>query len=330
MALPNFTFSSTADEVAVALATEIAGKNVLITGTTIGGIGFETARVVAKFANLVIITGYNADRLQLSKQAIEEETPSANIRCLHLDLASFAAVRQAAAEVSEYPEALHVLINNAAGGSERGEPTIDGLNSMMATDYFGPFLFTALLVPKFLTARNSSDNFVPRVVFLSSVMHARGPGIDLAALRSNAKHGDPAATRHDGYHQAKCANVMSAIELSRRAQGRVHAYSLHPGVIFTNAHQREELATELKARGVLDANGQPNRENTSIKWKTIQQGAATTLAAAFDPRLNDKPGAYLTDSTEANDAIALHCADLERCEELWNITEDIVGVTVAF
>lgn len=35
---------------------------VLITGTSINGLGFESARVIAKHANLVIITGYNEER----------------------------------------------------------------------------------------------------------------------------------------------------------------------------------------------------------------------------------------------------------------------------
>jgi NAD(P)-dependent dehydrogenase (short-subunit alcohol dehydrogenase family) len=35
---------------------------VLITGTSLNGLGFECARVIAKHANLVIITGYNKER----------------------------------------------------------------------------------------------------------------------------------------------------------------------------------------------------------------------------------------------------------------------------
>ncbi|KAJ7159721.1 hypothetical protein C8R46DRAFT_1224292 [Mycena filopes] len=50
--LPTFSFTTTAEEVATALASEIKGKNVLITGTSLNGLGFETARVIAKYANL--------------------------------------------------------------------------------------------------------------------------------------------------------------------------------------------------------------------------------------------------------------------------------------
>lgn len=88
MSFPIFTSSTTAEEVVTALADEIKGKNgesfmqyfsnhqthhdcrilafylylVLITGTSMNGIGFEAARTIAKHANLLIITGYNSER----------------------------------------------------------------------------------------------------------------------------------------------------------------------------------------------------------------------------------------------------------------------------
>jgi NAD(P)-dependent dehydrogenase (short-subunit alcohol dehydrogenase family) len=111
---------------------------VLVTGTSPNGIGFETARVIAKHANLVIITGYNLERygiyfsitrapnprninaepavctrLKLSEDAIKREVPTANIRPLVLDLSSLAAVRTTAAEINAYPEVLHVRASSS-------------------------------------------------------------------------------------------------------------------------------------------------------------------------------------------------------------------------
>ncbi|KAF7364698.1 Short-chain dehydrogenase/reductase family protein [Mycena venus] len=131
MSLPTFTSATTAEDVAAAFAEQIRGKNVLITGTSINGIGFETAHVLAKYANLVIITGYNSERLRLSEEAIKKEVPTANIRQLVLDLSSLAAVRKAAAEVNAYPEPLHVLIHNAAASGGKFKLTVDGLESQM-------------------------------------------------------------------------------------------------------------------------------------------------------------------------------------------------------
>ncbi|KAK7013304.1 short-chain dehydrogenase/reductase family protein [Favolaschia claudopus] len=110
MSAPQLGFASTAEEVADAFADRIKGRNVLITGTSINGIGFETAKAIAKYAHLVIITGYNEGRLKLTEEALKKELPGANIRRLILDLSSLAAVRKAAAEVNEYPEPLDVRL----------------------------------------------------------------------------------------------------------------------------------------------------------------------------------------------------------------------------
>ncbi|KAJ7366259.1 hypothetical protein DFH08DRAFT_678623, partial [Mycena albidolilacea] len=192
---------------------------VLITGTSINGIGFETARVLAKYANLVIITGYNSER-----QAIIKEVPGANIRQLVLDLSSLAAVRKAAAEVNAYAEPLHVLINNAAAPAGKFKLTVDNLETQIATDHIGPFLFTKLLVPKLLAAR--AESYTPRVVIVASLAHTFGSGIDLNMV-ANA---DPVKYKGShNYFQAKSANILFGRELSKRAGGKLNAFSLHPG-----------------------------------------------------------------------------------------------------
>jgi hypothetical protein len=89
---PTFSFATTAEEVATAFAEEIRGNNgiswhillamtlniliVLITGTSLNGIGFETALAIARHANLVTITGYNADRsvVLFTRDAIHSST----------------------------------------------------------------------------------------------------------------------------------------------------------------------------------------------------------------------------------------------------------------
>ncbi|KAJ7495316.1 hypothetical protein FB451DRAFT_1076972 [Mycena latifolia] len=323
MSLPTFSFSTTADEVASAFAGEIQGKNVLVTGTSINGIGFEAARVIAKHAKLVIITGYNLERLKLSEDAIKKDVPTANIRCLALDLSSLSAVRKAAAEVNAYPEPLHVLIHNAAAVFGPFKLTVDKLESQMATDHIGPFLLTKLLAPKLLAA--STASYVPRVVFVSSSAHAWGTGVNFSTIG----HPDPAKYESmETYFQAKSANCLMAIELSKRSNGKINAYSLHPGVIYTNIAQKEEAIPHMQAVGVLGPDGKPNTD--SVPWKTIPQGAASTVAAAFDTRLNDKPGAYLADSTEANQERALHSSDPANAAKLWTVTEEIIGEKFTF
>ncbi|KAK7039952.1 short-chain dehydrogenase/reductase family protein [Favolaschia claudopus] len=325
MSTPRFSFSTTAEEVATALANEITGKNVLITGTSMNGIGFETARVIAKHANLVIITGYNEERLKLSEDALKRENPAANIRTLVLDLASLAAVRKGAAEVNTYSEPIHVLIHNAAAAIGPFNVTVDGFESQIATAHIGPFLFTKLILPKLLAAGAPTPTYIPRVVYLSSEAHAFGNGVNLEAI---GKPNEETYQSMMAYCEAKSANVLMGVEISRRSGGRVNGYSVHPGAIFTNIMQKEESLVDYQHFEILDKDGQPNPER--FAWKTIPQGAATTIVAAFDPGLNDIPGTYLVDCNAANDKAAAHSLDLNHAQKLWDVTEEIVGEKFEF
>ncbi|KAJ7613071.1 NAD-P-binding protein [Roridomyces roridus] len=314
----SFSAETTAEQVADAFASEIAEKNVLITGTSIGGIGFETARAVAKYANLVIITGHDAERLQLTEDAIKKDFPSANIRKLILDLSSLATVRDAATEVIGYDEKIDVLINNAGAplGPPKSNP--EGFENQIATSHLGPFLFTNLIPHKLIVAGGPPG----RVVFVSSLAHAMGPGIkfDQFAKLVPGKY----ANGMEPYQEAKSANIMTAIELSKRAKGRIVAVSLHPGAIVTTGSQNPESKALLMAAGIYTPDGEPNRA-LPFPWKTLAQGAATTMVAAFDPSLSDKPGAFLHDCQVATQLIAPHTSDPENVKKLWEATERAIG-----
>ncbi|KAK7065065.1 short-chain dehydrogenase/reductase family protein [Favolaschia claudopus] len=319
-----FSFTTTAEEVAAAFAGEIKGKNVLITGTSLNGLGFEAARAIARYANLVVITGYDEGRLKLSEDVIKKENPTAKIYRLSIDLASLASVRQAADEVNRLTEPLHVLVHNAAIAFVDFKLSEDGFELHYATNHIGPFLLTKLLVPKLLAS--ASPDYTPRVVFVSSAAHALPGGHDVgfAALTNP----DPTNySRSGGYRQTKSANVLMGFELSKRSKGKINAFSLHPGLIYTKGFDKDYALVHFQNAGILDEHGQPV---TSHAWKTIPQGAATTVAAAFDPSLNDKAGAYLADCQAANDQISPHCADPGNAEKLWNITENLIGESFSF
>ncbi|KAJ7654639.1 short-chain dehydrogenase [Mycena polygramma] len=282
MSFPNFSFSTTTEEVATAFADEIRGKKWL---------GFEAARVIAN-ANLVVITGYNLERLKLSEDAIKQEVPAANIRRLQLDLSSLAAVRTAAAEINAYPEPIHVLIHNAAAAIVAFKLTVDNLESQIQTDHIGPFSLTKLIAPKILAS--GTPGFTPRVVFVSSAAEAWGTGPNFKTLG----HPDPAShVPFEAYMQAKSA--------------------------------KEEFIPYMQDMGIIGADLQPSKEKIE-NWKTIPRGAATTVAAAFDPRLNAVPGAYLDDFADATKAIGSHSADPANAEKLWNVTEEIIGEKFTF
>ncbi|KAF8142981.1 hypothetical protein K438DRAFT_1994355 [Mycena galopus ATCC 62051] len=324
MTTPIFGATTTADEVATVFGEEIKGKNVLITETSLNGIGFDTARSIAKYANLVIITGHNKERLQLAEEAVKADVPTANIHPLIINLGSLADVRRAAAEVIALPEPLHVLIHNAAAPIAPFKLTGEGLENQMAVGHFGPFLLTKLLLPKLRSTGNTT--YTPRVVFVAARAHHWCKGVNTETL---ANPSEETYQIMDMAAQVKCANILTASEMARRGKGAVNAYSLHPGMIYTNIHQQEDVKPIFKAAGVVGPDGSPI-ESPGRTWKTLAQGAATTVAAAFDPRIEAFSGAYLDDCQVATDKIAPHSADPVTAAKLWAVTEGIVGEKLTF
>jgi NAD(P)-dependent dehydrogenase (short-subunit alcohol dehydrogenase family) len=110
------------------------------------------------------------------------------------------------------------------GGKWEFTLTPDNLEVGMAANHVGPFLLTNLLAPKLL--ESSTPDYTPRVVFVSSAAHASLPQLDITTLA----HPDPAKyTFMLSYGHTKAASILTAIELSKRSNGKIKAYSLHPG-----------------------------------------------------------------------------------------------------
>lgn len=80
---------------------------------------------------------------------IISESKNHNIFVKKLDLSSLKSVREFAADVNNTESRLDVLIHNAGmANTFRKQKTEDGLEITMATNQFGPFLLTHLLIGK--------------------------------------------------------------------------------------------------------------------------------------------------------------------------------------
>ena len=140
------------------------GRTVVVTGTTVGGLGHATALELAGHGARVVLAGRTQERLDEAEKAVRDEVPHAELETLVVDLADQGSIRRAADQAAALGP-IDVLVNNAGVMGTAHHRTVDGLELQMATNHFGPFLLTGLLLPQ-LAASNAAT-----VVAVSSLMH---------------------------------------------------------------------------------------------------------------------------------------------------------------
>lgn len=201
------------------------GRVAIVTGAN-SGIGFETAKALAKKGATVVLACRNQAKGEAAANAIRSEKPAGSVQVMALDLSSLASVRAFAAEFSNNFDRLDLLINNAGVMAlpKRAE-TADGFEMQFGTNHLGHFALTGLLID--LLAQTPAS----RVVHVSSNMHRMGRMAwdDLQSQRSYFPY--------VAYSQSKLANLLFTNELQRRldaADFDVKATAAHPGWTATN------------------------------------------------------------------------------------------------
>ena len=324
-------------------------STVLTTGVSPGGIGAATAKAIASCQPAMLILASRTEaKLTIVSDGIRKDNPGVDVRQLILDLSSIESIRAAAATIDLFTTHIDVLINNAGASMMTRQPvkTPGGtvVDLQFFTNHLGPFLFTALLLSKLVAAGTTKPSGA-RIINLTSHGHRLSPVrfSDYAFLKDTydgvpeaevpARTMPPTFRKEiDGYPgfiaygQSKSANVLHARELARRlhaAKTNVLAFSVHPGTIET------ELSRELDQEG-LDGIAKTSQGF----WKTLDQGAATTIVAAFDPLLAktvDVPGGktvgYFSDCQLMDDFPAPWTRGWPNAKQLWDESERMLGVS---
>jgi retinol dehydrogenase 12 len=239
----------------------------LITGGNTG-IGLSTATALARDGGRVFIACRSAAAGETAVARIKAASGSADVRLLMLDLASLSSVRACAAEFLALDEPLHVLVNNAGVGGQRGL-SADGFELHFAVNHLGHFALTQLLLDRLAASGPGA-----RVVNVSSEAHYSARGIDFAAVRRRTQ--TFAGARE--YAVSKLCNVLFTQELARRLdRTAVASYALHPGVVASDIWRRiPRLARPFITRRML----------------TTEQGAVTSVYCATSPAVAGDSGLY--------------------------------------
>ncbi len=294
-----------------------AGRTVLVTGTTVGGLGHHTALELARRGALVVLAGRSEAKLVETEQAIRAEVEHPVLERLTVDLSSLDSVRSAAAEASALGP-IHVLVNNAGVMGTPQTRTEDGLELQLATNHFGPFLLTGLLLPQLVASEGA------RVVAVSSQFHRYARSAPLGDPRSQAGR----YSRWPAYAQTKLANLLFTYELERRLREGglpVQALAAHPG--FAGTH--------------LAANGQYGRSSGGIASildaaiKAVSQSAAAGAWPTLMAATADLPGGTycgpsgLQEMSGAPQVVtsSRRSYDEDAQRRLWDISEQTTGIS---
>ncbi|HEY8814415.1 MAG TPA: SDR family oxidoreductase [Candidatus Dormibacteraeota bacterium] len=200
----------------------MTGRIVMVTGAN-SGMGKEIALAIAGMGAAVVMVCRDGERGEVARRDVMSSTGNEHVELLLADLSSQQSIRNAVGEFTATHKRLDVLVNNAGMSSPARRETVDGIETVFATNHLGPFLLTNLLLPV-LTASAPA-----RVVVVSSGVQAMAK-IDFDDLQEVKSYSEIRS-----YNQSKLANLLFTYELARRLKGTgVTANALEPGFIKTS------------------------------------------------------------------------------------------------
>jgi len=198
-------------------------KIALITGGN-KGIGFETARQLAKTGVHVIIG--SRDRKKGVEASLKLQGEGLAVEALSIDVNSQSSIAEAAREVEKKHGRLDILINNAgvlvdALDKKPSEQPLDTWRKTFDTNVFGLVATTQAFLP--LLKKSSAG----RIVNLSSI------------LASNTLHADPASPIYDfkvpAYNVSKAAVNAWTVQLAYELKdSKIKVNAAHPGHVKTD------------------------------------------------------------------------------------------------
>ncbi|WIB00288.1 SDR family NAD(P)-dependent oxidoreductase [Curtobacterium sp. MCBA15_012] len=282
-------------------------RTAVVTGAG-SGIGIETARALAAAGAAVTLAVRDVATGDRVAADIRASTGNDAVRAAFVDLADVGSVRSFA---SSWSGPLHLLVNNAGVMDLPEQRTPEGWEMHFAVNHLGHFALAQGLHPAMRSAGGA------KIVSLSSSGHASS-GIRFDDLFFDRDPYDPGLA----YGQSKTANVLFALEATRRWEGDgIAGSAVMPGGIWTNLQRHWDPAVLA---------GMKRRYRT----KTVQQGAATSVYVATRAELGPGTPAYYEDCHPAKVVAAIqggvhgvlpHALDPVAADWLWDASERLLA-----
>ena len=318
-----FGAASTTEDVLSGI--DLRGKRILVTGVS-AGIGVETARSLAAHGARVVGAARDLVKAKSATAQVQKDAAAngGRLELIELDLADLSSVRACADALLAKGEPFDIVIANAGVMATPFGHTADGFETQFGTNHLGHFVLVNRIAP---LIREGG-----RLINLSSLGHRY----------SNVKLEDPnfERTTYDpwiAYGRSKTANILFAVAFDRRHRDRgVRAAAVHPGAIHT------ELARHVDAGQIEKIIEQRNQQlaaegKAPFQWKSIPQGAATSVWAAAVAPAEEIGGRYCEDChvsrilpegvpvSSITEGVVGYALDAKNAEALWKKSEELVG-----
>lgn len=318
-----FGATSTTEDVLSGL--NLQGKRILVTGVS-AGIGVETARSLAAHGAQVVGAARDLSKAEAATTQVRKDAAAhgGSFSLLALDLGSLTSVRACADGLLTAGDPFDLVIANAGVMATPFGHTADGFETQFGTNHLGHFVFVNRIAPLVRAGG--------RLINLASSGH-RFSNVDLYDPNFERTPYDPFVA----YGRSKTANILFAVAFDRRHRDRgVRAAAVHPGGIQTELGRHMDLS-HLQA--MLDQiNQQLAAEGKGpFEWKTIPQGAATSVWAGVVAPADEIGGRYCENCHVGNivsddvtispisEGVRAYALDPHNAEELWKKSEELVG-----
>jgi len=315
----SFGAESTTDEVLEGI--DLTAKRILVTGVS-AGLGVETARALVAHGAHVVGAVRTLGKAEGATGSVRAAAGAGNghFELIELDLASLASVRACADRLIADGRPFDVIITNAGVMATPEGRTADGFETQFGTNHLGHFVLVNRIAS--LLRRGG------RLVNLSSAGH-RFSDVDLDDPNFERTPYDPWVA----YGRSKTANILFAVEFDRRHRTRgIRATAIHPGGIQTELSRHlSPAATEALIASINEA--QRAAGKPAFEYKTVPQGAATSVWAAIVADAADIGGQYCEDCHVADieegvgirGGVRPYALEPEHAKALWAKSEELVG-----
>jgi NAD(P)-dependent dehydrogenase (short-subunit alcohol dehydrogenase family) len=322
-------FGATSTTEDVLSGVNLQGKRILVTGVS-AGLGVETARSLAAHGAHVVGAARDVTKAEAATAQVRQGAAAhgGSFELVTLDLASLESVRACATELIAKGEPFDLVIANAGVMATPFGHTVDGFETQFGTNHLGHFV----LINRIASLMRAGS----RLINLASSGH-RFANVDLQDPNFEHTPYEPFV----GYGRSKTANILFAVAFDQRHRGRgVRAAAVHPGGIQTELgrhmghEQLEAMVDQINKQEAAQGKG-------PFQWKTIPQGAATSVWAGVVAPADEIGGRYCENCHVGNivaDDVAIspvsegvrgYALDPVAAQALWQKSEEMVGESFA-